>query len=111
MKELITKDYVFITNEQGEVVISPEAIQAIHDIEVAKKSLDKTFSQYKKVLLEGMREYGIKKVDTDDVLITYVEPTERITIDNDMLWSEYKDVAFKCQKFTPVSDSVRVKVR
>lgn len=111
MSELITKDSVFIMNEDGNMIVSPEAAQAIHDIEVAKKTLDKSFKQYKKALLAGMEEYGIKKYESDDLLITYVEPTERLVIDNERLWAEHKDIAFECQKFTKVESSVRVKVR
>ena len=111
MNELITKDSVFVKNEDGMMIVSPDAVQAIREIEETKKSLDKSFKKYKKILLEGMEEYGIKKFESDDILITYVEPTERIDIDRELLWSKYKDIAFECQKFTPVSSSVRVKVR
>ena len=111
MKELITKSNVFLKDDEGNMIVSPSAIERIREIEVQKKKLDKEYKKYRSVLKDGMEEYGIKKVDTDEMLITYVEPTERITIDNDKLWTEYKDVAFKCQKFSPVSSSIKITVR
>jgi len=111
MNELITKEYVFTTDESGNIIVSPEAIKSIREIETGMKAFKKTYDKYKKILLDGMEEYGIKKVDTDDLLITYCEPTERITIDNEKLWAEHKSVAFECQKFVPVKASIRVTVR
>lgn len=111
MKELITKDSLFIKNADGEMVLAPNAIERVHDIEVQKKALEKEYKKYKAALLDGMEAYGLKKVDTDDLLITYVEPTERISLDQERLWAEHKDIAFECQKFTPVKASVRITVR
>ena len=51
MNELITKDYVFVKNNDGAMLVSPEAIQGIHDIEVAKKNLEKSIKKYNKILL------------------------------------------------------------
>ena len=111
MNEIITRDNVFVKNTDGEIIVSPDAIQAIYDIEVAKKKLDNQIKKYKEVLRYGMAEYGLKKFESDELLITYVEPTERLDLDRDKLWAEHKDIAFECQKFTPVSASVKVKVR
>lgn len=111
MKELITKDTLFIQNKDGEMILDPNALELIRSIEVEKKKLEKQYKKYKAALLDGMEAYGLEKVDTEDLLITYVAPTERCSIDTEKLWDEYKDVAFKCQKVSPVNSSVRITVR
>ena len=111
MKEIIPKNEMFMRDESGEMVLAPNAIETLHDMEVRRKTLDKEMKKVKETLLNGMEEYGIKKVETDDLLITYVEPQERVTIDNQKLWDEYKSIAFKCQKITPVKSSVRITTR
>ena len=111
MGALITKEMLFIKNDEGQMVLAPSAVEDIHDIEVAIKEMNKTYKKYKAALLAGMEAYGLKKCETDDLLVTYVEPTERIDIDRDRLWAEHKDIAFECQKFTPVKSSIRITVR
>lgn len=111
MKELITKESLFVKGEDGQMILSQDAIDSIRNTEIIMKKMKKDYEKYKKAVLEGMEAYGLKKVETDELLVTYVEPTERIGIDNDKLWSEYADIAFKCQKFSKVKASVRITVR
>ena len=111
MKELITRDVLFVKNEDGQMVVSPDAIERIAYIEKEKKKLDKEYKKFKEVLKDGMEYYGLKKVDTDEALITYVEPFEKTVLDTDRLWAEHKDIAFKCQKEQQVKGSVRITVR
>lgn len=111
--ELITKGEIFMMNENGEMIVRPEAMVTIRDIEARFKAAERQYKKFKKTLLEGMEEYGIKKIesDTEDLLVTYVEPKEQIKIDNDRLWAEHKDIAFECQKVVPVKGSIRITVR
>lgn len=111
MNDVISKGTIFVKGEEGNIIVAPSAIERIHDIEVQKKALDKEYKKFKAALLEGMEEYGLKQVDTEELLVTYVEPSERLDIDRERLWAEHKDIAFECQKFTPVKASVRIKVR
>ena len=111
MNQIAKKEDMFIMNDDGEMVVAPTAIEFIHDMEERKKQTDKDYNEIKSMLLEGMEEYGIKKVDTDDILITYIEPTERYSIDTKKLWAEYKDVAFKCERASKVKSSVRITLR
>lgn len=111
MNELITKSNVFVKGEDGQMIVEPSVLGRIAEIETEKKRLDKEYKKYRKVLQEGMEEYGIKKVDTEDVLITYIEPTEKLSINQKRLWAEYRDIAFKCQEFSPVKASIKIIVR
>lgn len=111
MNEIIRKDAIFVRDKDGDIRIAPSALEVIRDIEVQKRRIDQQYGAYREVLKEGMEEYGIKKVETDDLVITYVEETERYSIDTKKLWKDYKDVAFKCEKCSPVGASVRIKTR
>ena len=109
--EIVRKENLFIKDIDGSMIVAPNVMEAIHDMEVQKRRIDKQYSDYKKALLEGMEEYGIKKAEGDDVVITYIEPTERASIDTNKLWAEYRDVAFKCEQVSPVKASIRIKTR
>lgn len=109
--ELITKNELFVMDDSGAMVINPEALPVIRQIQVEYKELDKKYKKFKKLLLDGMEEYGIKKVDTEDLLVTYIEPNTQTKMDTDRLWAEYKDVAFICQKEVPVKSSVKITPR
>lgn len=111
MNELITKNEVFVKGEDGNMVISEDAIMKIRSIEQQRKEFDKQYKKFKAMLKDGMEEYGVKKADTDDLLITYVEPTERYTIDTKKLWAEYKEAALACEKVSDVSGSVKITIR
>jgi signal transduction histidine kinase len=102
-----------LVEKDGELQIAQSTIDRICEIEKQKKALDKEYKQFKSALLDAMEEHGIKKLENEEsgLKITYVEPTERISIDTDKLWSEYQNVAFECQKFAPVKASVRIAVR
>ena len=111
MGDLITKESLFIEGADGQMVLSEDAVDSIRNTEILMKKLKKDYDKYKKAILDGMEAYGLKKVETDELVVTYVEPTERIGIDQDRLWAEHRDIAFECQKFSPVKASIRITVR
>lgn len=111
MNEIIRKEEMFVKNEDGDMVVADNALAMLRNMEEQRKAFDKQYSKVKSVLLDGMEEYGIKKVETDDLRITYIEETERYSIDTKMLWAKYKDVAFKCEKSSKVKASVRIALR
>lgn len=111
MGELITKERLFIQGEDGQMILSPEAVEDIYDMETEMKKIKKAYDKYKKAILDGMEAYNLKKCETDDLLVTYVEPTERIGLDTKKLWEKHADIAFECQTFSPVKASIRITVR
>ena len=88
------------------------------DIEAAYISLIKNINEMQKradiikeTLLKGMEENGIYKIETDDILITYVAPTTRESFDSKTLRAEMPEVYDAYIKISPVAASVRVKVK
>ena len=97
----------------GQLQVSQSAIDRICEIERQKKALDKEYKQFKSALLDAMEDHGIKQFADEEsgLKITYVEATERISIDTEKLWKEHQRIAFECQKSSPVKASVRITVR
>lgn len=111
MRELIKKENLFMQDTDGAMIVAPNAMEIVHDMEVQITRLSRERDKYRDALLEGMEEYGIKKAETDDLVITYVAPTEKCSIDTKKLWAEYKDVAFACERISPVKATVKIKTR
>lgn len=111
MNELITKEMLFVQGEDGAMILSNETVNTILQMETQKKEIDKTYKAYREAIKSGMEEYGLKKFESDDLIVTYVEPTEKVGIDTKKLYEEYPSAAFACEKESPVNASVRIKVR
>ena len=116
MNEIINKDTGEIVDiiketDDGELVIAKEACEVISNFERQMKAIKKEYDAYKQALLDSMETYGIKKIDTDDFVVSYVAPTERISLDSKKVEAEYPDVYQECLKVSDVKSSVRVKLR
>ena len=75
------------------------------------KDIKKQYDEYKMALLEAMETYGVKKIDTEDFVVSYIAPTERISLDSKKVEAEYPDVYAECLKVSDVKSSVRVRLR
>lgn len=116
MKDIINMDTgemipVIKEKEDGTLVIAKEACDIITAYERQMKEIKRHYDDYKKALLTAMEEHGIKKIDTEDFVVSYVAPTERITLDSKKVEAEYPDVYRECMKISDVKSSVRVKLK
>ena len=109
--ELVTKDMLFVKSEDGAMVLSTDAADAIRAMEVEKKRLEKQYKKYREVLIAGMEEYGLERFESDDLLVTYIPETERVSIDTKKLYKEHPAAAFACERESKVKPSVRITVR
>ena len=89
------------------------AEQAVKTIERQKKEADALADELRAQLLEAMKSQGIKSFETADgsMLITYIEPTTKETIDGKRLKEELPDIAKKYTKVSGVKGSVRITMR
>ena len=111
MNQLTTRTDIFCLDANGQMIIKPEAALAIREMEKQKKEIDKYCKKVKNLLRDGMEEYGIEKLDSEDVLITYVEESDSTILDQSKIWKDYPDVAFQCQKDSHKSAFVKITVR
>lgn len=75
------------------------------------KTLKEQEKRLNEALLAEMEAKGIIKVETDEILINYIAPTERESLDSKTLRAELPDVYDAYVKMTPVKASVRIKLK
>ena len=97
--------------ENNVVVANEELVNAALEIKFLEEKLKAKKDALTLELLEEMKAKDIKKIETDDVIISYIDETERETLDSKKLREEYPDVYDECIKFTKVKASVRIKAR
>lgn len=102
---------VITETEDGKLIVAQEACEVIKTFEEQMKSIKEQYAEYKEALLNAMEEYGVKKITTDDFTVTYIAPTERISLDAKKVETEHPDVFRECMRVSDVKSSVRVKLK
>lgn len=97
--------------ENGEYGLASDAINTIVEIEKQIKDLKALQDSYKENLLKEMEENNVLKVDTEELLISYVAPSTRETLDSKKLKEDLPDIYDLYVKFTDVKSSLRIKVK
>lgn len=97
--------------ENGEYGLVSDAINTIVEIEKQIKDLKALQDSYKENLLKEMEEKNVLKIDTEELLISYVTPSTRETLDSKKLKEDLPDIYDLYVKFTDVKSSLRIKVK
>lgn len=95
----------------GSPLLNLETAEKIVSFERAIKSLKEQEDSLKAVLMAEMMEKNIYKLETADLAITYIAPTTRETFDSKALRKANPDLYDEFVKITPVSGSVRMKLK
>lgn len=77
------------------------------ELETKKKDVE-TIKAY---LLEQMSKNKVKKWETDNITVTYVEPFERVSIDSKTLKVENPDIYQKYAKVSTIKESIKIKLK
>lgn len=101
------KHQVTIANESKMIKLQSTIEFHKEQARIAEAELE----QLKGVLIKAMSSNNIKKWETDDLIITYVAPTTRKTIDGDRLKKELPEIAEQYTKISEVKETVRIKLR
>lgn len=80
-------------------------------IEEEAKRIKEIQDTYKKAILEEMESKNIIKIETDDISINYIAPTDRETFDSKHFREEHQDLYDEYIKMTPVKSSIRIKIK
>ena len=93
-------------------------LQKLSDIEFAIMEIEntaKTYEEKAKLLREGlkaeMEKSGVKKWETDNIMVTYVNATERRGIDSVKLKAEQPSIYEQYSKVTNVNSSIKIKLK
>lgn len=92
-------------------VLSPFISKRLAHFEREVKAIKEAEDLLKKAILEEMEEKGIVKVETDDLVLTYVAPTDREKFDTKRLRSEQPEIFDEYVDIIPVKASIRLKVK
>lgn len=100
-----------VTRTENGLTITPQAIEAITEIERTMKRIKARYDEYKADLLQAMEDNGIDKIETDNFTVSYVAPHMTTRVDSAKLRDEHPDVYEEVTKASYVKGSVRVRLR
>lgn len=103
-------ELIKIENEMS--ILDIEISNKIAEFERQMKEIKKQEDELKQNILKEMEEKGILSLrdEVNGLLISYIAPTERETLDSKRLREEQPDVYDEYIKFTPVKSSIRIKI-
>lgn len=79
--------------------------------EAELKATQEKIDALKEFLLAQMEANNIKKWETENILVTYVAPTERKSVDSTRLKAEKPEVYNEYSKVSEVKSSIRIKIK
>jgi len=97
---------------ENEIAILDEGVsQKIADFERQVKLIKEQEDSLKQAILDEMEKNQILKLDTPDLLISYVASSDRETFDSKAFKEAHQDLYDEYVKMTPVKPSIRIKVK
>ena len=100
---------IVVIGDRG--LLNPEISDKIAEFERNIKKLKEQEDLLKQSILEEMEAKGIVKIENDDLLISYIAPTDRETFDSKKLREDNPDLYDEYIKISKVKASIRVKVK
>ena len=97
--------------EQNTALLNPEISSKLAEFERMAKEIKAKQDELKERILAEMEQRGILKIETDELVISYVAPTSRETFDSKAFRKANPDLYDEFVKITDVSASVRMKVK
>lgn len=97
--------------ENDLTILDLEVSNKIAEFERQLKTIKEQEDELKKAILEEMEAKNIIKVESDDLMISYIAPTDRETFDSKKFKAENQDLYDEYIKMTPVKSSIRIKVK
>lgn len=92
-------------------ILNPETAARIANFEKVIKEAKEREDELKRAILEEMESKNLLKVETDDLVISYIAPSDRETLDSKALRKELPDIYDAYVRITPVKSSLRVRVK
>lgn len=94
-----------------QIILAPEISLQLAEFERKLKEIKEQEETIKQKILEAMEENNVVKLDTPDLSITYIAPTDRETFDTKTFRSENPEVYDAYVKMTPVKSTIRIKLK
>jgi len=87
-----------------------ETSKKIREFEKQVKLIKEQEDILKKRILEEMERKHIIKLESSELLISYIAPTDRETFDSKKFKQDHQDLYDEYVSMTPVKSSIRIKV-
>ena len=100
-----------ITVEENVAVLDSEVSATIAVFEKQLKYIKEQEELLKKAILSEMERNGIIKIETKDLILTYVQSTDRETFDSKAFRRDCPDMYDEYVRLSPVKPSVRIKLK
>ena len=101
-----------LINVYGEAaILDGTTAKHIAEFERMAKEIKAKEDTLKAAILAEMESKGVIKLETDELNITYVAPTERETLETKTLREELPDIYDAYVKISPVKASIRIKLK
>lgn len=97
--------------EEGNAILNISTSKQLYEFEKAMKELKEQEDEIKEAILKEMEDKNIKKIENENLLISYIAPSDRETFDSKTFRAEHSDMYDEYVKFTPVKSSVRIKLK
>lgn len=95
----------------NETILAEGISKKIAEYERVMKELKEKENALKEAIKDEMEAKGIIKVENEDLIITYVASTDRISFDSTRFQKDHPDVYDEYLKISPVKSSIRIKVK
>ena len=101
-----------LIKQYGEAAILDGATaKKIADFEKLAKELKAKEDELKKAILAEMENKGLIKLETDELIISYIAETSRETLNSKQLRDELPDIYDAYIDIKPVKPSIRIKLK
>lgn len=101
----------YLVNNGNNLVLKEDISKQIAYLETIAKQVKEAQEEIKNGILKEMEEKNIIKLETNELIITYVAETYRESFDSKTLKAEDEELYNKYVKISPVKSSVRIKVK
>ena len=100
-----------IVLENDNFILNNGTSRLIADFERRIKELKEQEDELKSRILAEMEEKGIVKLETVDLVVSYIASTDREDFDKKKFKEDNQDLYDEYVKMTPVKSSIRIKVK
>jgi len=100
-----------ITQKEGIAILDPETSRRIADFERKMKEIQRVEDEIRRAILEEMQEKKIIKLETDDLVISYIAATDRQTFDTKAFRKDQPDLYDEYIKISPVKESIKIRLK
>lgn len=100
-----------ITFKDETAILDRGTATKIAEFERMAKELKAKEDELKKAILKEMENKNLLKLDTEELTISYIAPTERESLDSKTLRDELPDIYDAYVKISPVKSSIRIKLK